>query len=161
MFCSCHTHYVPAVHLRGRGPPPDCRCHRGGGELCNTEAQPQGGRRAERWEDRRPPAPAVRSAGPTLTPALGPASLLCPWDSSGRILERVAIPFSRGSSRPRDRIRVSCVGRWIPHHCTTRETGPRRTKATEHKDTQVLLRDFSSSGLDRSQTSITGDWLSK
>ena len=100
MFCSCHTHYVPAVHLRGRGPPPECRCHRGGGELCNTEAQPQGGRRAERWEDRRPPAPAVRSAGPTLTPALGPASLLCPWDSSGRILERVAIPFSRGSSRP-------------------------------------------------------------
>ena len=59
MFCSCHTHYVPAVHLRGRGPPPECRCHRGGGELCNTEAQPQGGRRAERWEDRRPPAPAV------------------------------------------------------------------------------------------------------
>ena len=34
-----------------------------------------------------------------------------------RILEWVAIPFSRGSSRPRDRTLVSCIscsGRWIP-----------------------------------------------
>ena len=30
-----------------------------------------------------------------------------------RILERVAISFSRGSSRPRGRIYISCVGRWI------------------------------------------------
>ena len=37
------------------------------------------------------------------------------------ILEWVAIPFSRGSSRPRGRTHVSCVsciGRWILHHCT-------------------------------------------
>ena len=26
-----------------------------------------------------------------------------------RILERVAIPFSRGSSQPKDRIQVSCI----------------------------------------------------
>ena len=31
------------------------------------------------------------------------------------ILEWVAIPFSRGSSRPRDRAQVSCIGRWILH----------------------------------------------
>ena len=31
----------------------------------------------------------------------------CPWNSPGRILERVAFPFSRGSSQPRDRIQVS------------------------------------------------------
>ena len=35
--------------------------------------------------------------------------LLCPWYSPGRILEWVAIPFSRGSSPPRDRTQVSCT----------------------------------------------------
>ena len=33
-----------------------------------------------------------------------------------RILEWVAIAFSRGSSRPRDGTHVSCTGRWILHH---------------------------------------------
>ena len=41
--------------------------------------------------------------------------------SQARILEWVAISFSRGSSWPRDRIHVSCIGRWIPYHQTTRE----------------------------------------
>ena len=40
-------------------------------------------------------------------PALGPPGLqptrpLCPWGSPGKILERVAISSSRGSSPPRD-----------------------------------------------------------
>ena len=30
-----------------------------------------------------------------------------------RILEEVAMPFSRGSSQPRDRTQVSCIGRWF------------------------------------------------
>ena len=30
-----------------------------------------------------------------------------------RILEWIAIPFSRGSSQPRDQTHVSCIGRWI------------------------------------------------
>ena len=38
-----------------------------------------------------------------------------------RILEWVAIPFSRGSSRTRDRTRISCIGRWILYHQATRE----------------------------------------
>ena len=41
-----------------------------------------------------------------------------------RILEWVAIPFSRGSSWPRDQTRVSCVsciGRWILYHWVTWE----------------------------------------
>ena len=42
--------------------------------------------------------------------------------SQARILEWVAISFSRGSSRPRDRTCVSCIGRWILCHWTTRET---------------------------------------
>ena len=89
------------------------------------------------------------------------------WGSSvhgilqARILEWVAISFSRGSSRPRDRIRVSCVGRWILYHCATRETGPRDTKAKMHRDKQVLLQCLNSNRLDRSQMSIKGDWLNK
>ena len=38
-----------------------------------------------------------------------------------RILEWVAIFFSRGSSRPRDQTCVSCVGRWILDLCITWE----------------------------------------
>ena len=34
--------------------------------------------------------------------------LLCPWNSSGKNTGGVAIPFSRGSSQPRDQTRVSC-----------------------------------------------------
>ena len=37
------------------------------------------------------------------------------------ILEWVAMPFSRGSSLPRDQTSVSCIGRWILYHCTTWE----------------------------------------
>ena len=35
--------------------------------------------------------------------------LLCPWDSPGKILEGVAISFSRGSSWLRDQTQVSCI----------------------------------------------------
>ena len=41
-----------------------------------------------------------------------------------RILEQVAISYSRGSSPPRNQIQVSsvsCIGRWILYHCTTRK----------------------------------------
>ena len=41
-----------------------------------------------------------------------------------RILEWVAVSFSRASSRPRERIRISCsscVGRWVLHHWVTWE----------------------------------------
>ena len=41
--------------------------------------------------------------------------------SQARILEWVAIPFSLGSSLPRDRTQVSCIGRRILHHWATRE----------------------------------------
>ena len=39
-----------------------------------------------------------------------------------RILEWVVISSSRESSSPRDRMRVSCIGRWILYHWVTRET---------------------------------------
>ena len=38
-----------------------------------------------------------------------------------RILEWVALPFSRGSSWPRDRTCVSCIGRQIPYRWATWE----------------------------------------
>ena len=43
--------------------------------------------------------------------------------SQARILEWVAISFSRESSRPRDWTLVSFFGRWILYHCTTWEVG--------------------------------------
>ena len=45
---------------------------------------------------------------------------LCPI-SQARILELVAISFSRGSSWPRDQTPASCIGRWILSHWATRE----------------------------------------
>ena len=36
-----------------------------------------------------------------------------------RILERVVISFSRGSSQPRVQTHVSCIGRWVLHHWAT------------------------------------------
>ena len=41
--------------------------------------------------------------------------------SQARILEWVAISFSRGSSWPRDQTCVSCIGRWILYHWAIRE----------------------------------------
>ena len=39
--------------------------------------------------------------------------------SPARILEWVAIIFSRGSSRPRDQTHISCTSRWILYHWAT------------------------------------------
>ena len=41
--------------------------------------------------------------------------------SQARILQWVAVSFSRGSSWPRDQTPVSCVSRWILYHWATRE----------------------------------------
>ena len=41
--------------------------------------------------------------------------------SQARILEWVAISFSRGSSQPRDRTWASCLGRRVLYHWATRE----------------------------------------
>jgi len=53
--------------------------------------------------------------------------LLCPRDFPARILEWVAISFSRESSWPRDRISISCVsciaGRFFNHWATWEARG--------------------------------------
>ena len=40
-----------------------------------------------------------------------------------RILERVAIPFCRGSSQSKDRTQVSCTGRWILYYLSHQDEG--------------------------------------
>ena len=44
-----------------------------------------------------------------MSNSLWPRGLYSPWSSPGRILEWAAIPFSRGSSQPRDRTQVSSL----------------------------------------------------
>ena len=39
--------------------------------------------------------------------------------SQARILEWVAIIFSRGSSQSRDQTHISCIGRWVLYHWAT------------------------------------------
>ena len=54
----------------------------------------------------------------------GPPSSSVHGIFQARILEWVAISYSRGSSRLRDQTSVSCiscVGRWILYHCATQE----------------------------------------
>ena len=41
--------------------------------------------------------------------------------SQASILDWIAIFYSRGSSQPKNQTCVSCIGRWILYHCTTRE----------------------------------------
>ena len=58
---------------------------------------------------------------PFVTPWLYPATVLCPWVSQARILEWLAISFSRGPSWARDWTCVSCIGRQILHNWATWE----------------------------------------
>ena len=65
-----------------------------------------------------------------------------------RILEWVAISFSRGSSRPRDRTRISFVsftGRWILYHCATWEEACMYMKAQKsfdlHLEKDAIFKD--------------------
>ena len=45
----------------------------------------------------------------------------CPLISQARILEWVAISFSRRSSRPRNQTCISYIGRWVLYHWATWE----------------------------------------
>ena len=47
--------------------------------------------------------------------------------SQARILEWVAIPFSGGSSRPRDQTHISCTSRQILYHWATRKAQLKET----------------------------------
>ena len=56
---------------------------------------------------------------------LSSARLPCPWNFfQARILDWVAMSSSRGSSWPRDRTQVSCIGRQILYYYATWEARP-------------------------------------
>ena len=72
-----------------------------------------------------------------------PTRLLCPWDSPTRILEWVAISFSRGSSWPRDWTQVSCIaGRrfnlWATREASKKYLLKRRRKEFGVKCTRFM-----------------------
>ena len=60
--------------------------------------------------------------------------------SQTRILAWVPISFSRGSSRPRDRTCVSCIGRWILYHWTTWDVGRGEVGETQRGKLQAPLQ---------------------
>jgi len=54
-----------------------------------------------------------------MSDSLWPHRLYSPWNSPGRILEWVAVPFSRGFSQPRDQTQVShIVGKFFTSWAT-------------------------------------------
>ena len=62
-----------------------------------------------------------------------------------RILDRVAILFSRGSSWPKDRTQVSCFAGWLPSEPPGKESNssPFVSEAGTHSYPSVSQRDFS------------------
>ena len=65
-----------------------------------------------------------------------PLSMRIPWILQARILEWIAISSSRGSSWPRDRTLVSCIGRHIFYLWATREAhSSQYCKAKDREET--------------------------
>ena len=65
----------------------------------------------------------VKVAQSCLT--LWPHGLYRPWNSSDQNTEWLAVPFSRGSSQPRDQIQVSCIaGRYFTIWATRETLAP-------------------------------------
>ena len=50
-----------------------------------------------------------------------------------RTLEWVSIPFSRGSSWPRDQTGVSCIGRWILYHLSHQGNKSRNSSCATYR----------------------------
>ena len=58
-----------------------------------------------------------------------------------RILEWVAISFSRGASCPRDQTCISCINRWILYHWATRKAQIPLLRAIQFLRTYIALSD--------------------
>ena len=69
--------------------------------------------------------------------------------SQARILEWVAIAFSRGSSQPRHQTHISCIGRWILYHWATSDALSKHNTSlyrnslsqTPHNPTDIVVSD--------------------
>ena len=80
--------------------------------ICGAQApQPEQGSHTVARAHVPPPGPRERESRSVLSDSLRPHGLYSPWNSPGqnRILERVAFPFSRGSSQPRNWTQVSSI----------------------------------------------------
>ena len=60
--------------------------------------------------------------------------LFSPWGSPGKILERVVISSSRGSSPPRDQTHGSCTSSWQADSLPTRQPGSPSEGAKPHRE---------------------------
>ena len=68
--------------------------------------------------------------------------------SQARILEWVAVPFSRGSSQPRDRTHVSCIGTWFFYcRAATRPLYKTKTPSLSDQLEVTPLRSFPTADL--------------
>ena len=87
------------------------------------------------------------------TQGLNPGLLHCRWilyqlshKGSPRILERVAYPFSRGSSRPRNQTGVSCIaGRFFTNWAIREDIGWGAFKLYSSPGPPTMCRHYSSS----------------
>ena len=81
--------------------------------------------------------------------------------SQATILEWVAISFSGGSSRPRDRTHISCVGRKILYHWATREALSSTWELVKNANSQNPPQTINQKWCDRAQqpslTTPSGD----
>ena len=86
----------------------------------------RGGEKRTRFKVRRPGfKPSL------LCPhGLQPSRLLSPWDFLGKNTGVGCHSFSRGSSSPRDRTHVSCIGKWILYYLSHQESPTTRAKKT-------------------------------
>ena len=57
-----------------------------------------------------------------------------------RMLEWVAISFSRGSSKPRDQTQISCIGRWILYYWATKEAPNADELPFENQDFSLVKK---------------------
>ena len=73
-----------------------------------------------------------------VTPWTVARQVLFSMDSPGKNTGVVAISFSRGSPRPRDQTCVSCTGRWIVYHWTTREAQDLFGTLSQNYETSAL-----------------------
>ena len=115
-----------------------CRVRDWGGNTCNSSKRETTAVSSQLCSRKERAGPLVTQAGPNSIHflwAYAQSFQLCltlcnpmdynPAGSSvrgilqARILEWVAMPSSRGSSRPRDWTCISYIGRWILYHCTT------------------------------------------
>ena len=67
----------------------------------------------------------------------------CPWNSTARIVEWVAFPFSRRSSQPRDKTQVSCfAGRFFTNWAIRKVLNNYSSNFEDHWSKDIMMKKF-------------------